>query len=152
VLDLSGITGSGGFLTQTDVGSINGESVDLRVYEQAVQNAVSQRQGELGRPLGIQETAAVRDEVWESFIQNTILQSEIKRRRITITAQELAPLIQAVPPPELQQEPQLQTEGAFDHAKYRAWLASAEDQQHVPYLKAQYRAEILPAKLLRNVT
>lgn len=152
VLDLSGITGSGGFLTQTDVGSINGKSVDLRVYEEAVQNAVSQRQDELGRPLGIQETATVRDEVWESFIQNTILQSEIERRRISVTDQEVAQLIQAVPPPELQSEPQLQTEGVFDQSKYRAWLASAVGQQYVPFLEAQYRAEILRAKLLRNVT
>jgi peptidyl-prolyl cis-trans isomerase D len=152
VLDLSGITGSGGFLTRTSVGSINGESVDLRAYEEAVQNAVSQRQEELGRPLGIQEMAAVRDEVWESFVQTAILQSEIRRRRITVSDAEVTQLIQVAPPPELQAEPQLQTEGVFDPVKYRAWLGSATGQQYVPFLEAQYRAEILRAKLLRNVT
>lgn len=152
VLDLSGITGTGGFLTRTSVGSINGQSVDLRNYEQAVQNAVSQRQSELGRPLGIQELADVRDEVWESFIQNTILEAEVRRRRISVSDQEVAQLIQAVPPPELQADPTFQTEGVFDPAKYRAWLGSAMAAQYVPFLEAQYRAEILRAKLLRNVT
>ena len=152
VVDLSGITGSGGLFTRTSVGSINGESVDLRMYQQAVQNAMNQRQQELGRSLGLEETEQVRDEVWESFVQSTVLRAEVKKRNITVTDDEVAQLIQMVPPPELQADPSFQTEGVFDPTKYRAWLGSAVGQQYVPYLDAQYRDQILRAKLLRNVT
>jgi peptidyl-prolyl cis-trans isomerase D len=152
VVDLSGITGSGGIFTRTSVGSINGESVDLRTYQQAVQNAVNQRQQETGRPLGLEETEAVRNEVWESFVQTTVLRAEVEKRNISVTDDEVAQLIQMVPPPEIQADPTFQTEGVFDPSKYRAWLGSAQGQQFVPFLEAQYRDQILRAKLLRNVT
>ncbi len=152
VLDLSGLTGSGGMFTRTTVGSVNGEGVDIRAYQQAVQNASSERQRQLGRALGLEETEQVRDEVWESFIQNAVLQAEVKRRNIDVTGAEIAEFIQMAPLPEFQNEAIFQTEGEFDINKYHAWLASAAGQQYVPVLEAQYRDEILRAKLLRNVT
>lgn len=152
VVDLSGITGSGGFFSRTSVGSINGEAVDLRTYQQAVQNATSERQQQLGRSLTLQETQQVRDQVWESFVQSAVLQDEISKRHISVSSDEVAQLIAAVPPPEVQQAPDFQTNGQFDMGKYRAWLGSAVGQQNIPYLEQQYRSEILRAKLLRNVT
>lgn len=152
VLDLSGLTGGAGLFTRTDAGSVNGQSVDIRAYQQAVQNASAERQRELGRSLGLEETEQVREEVWESFIQNTVLQAEVKRRNIEVTSQEIAEFIQMAPLPEFQNEAIFQTEGRFDINKYQAWLASAAGQQYIPLLEAQYREEILRAKLLRNIT
>jgi peptidyl-prolyl cis-trans isomerase D len=152
VVDLSGITGSGGLFTRTTVGSVNGQGIDLRSYQQAVQNAITERQQETGRALGLEETEQVRNEVWEAFVQSTVLRSEVKERNISVTDDEVAQLIQMAPLPQLQSAPSLQTEGSFDPAKYRAWLASPDGQQPVPFLEAQYRDEILRAKLLRNVT
>lgn len=152
VVDLSGITGSGGLFTRTSVGSINGQGIDLRTYQQAVQNAVTQRQQETGHSLGLEETEQVRNEVWESFVQTTVLRAEVEKRNISVTDDEVAQLIQMVPLPEMQSDPTFQSEGVFDPAKYRAWLGSAQGQQYVPFLEAQYRDQILRAKLLRNVT
>lgn len=152
VVDLSGITGGGGMFTRTTVGSINGQSVDLRVFQQAVQNATTERQQQLGRSLTLQETAQVRDEVWEGFIQSSVLGAEIEKRNLSVSADEVAQLIQFVAPPELQAAPEFQTEGQFDIAKYQRWLASAVGQQYVPYLEQRYRDELLRSKLLRNIT
>lgn len=152
VLDLSGLSGSSGLFTKTDVGTINGRGVDLRSYEQMVQNAVTERQREMGRGLGIEETQQVRDQVWESIIQRNIIEAEVDRRNITVTSEEIAQVMQVIPLPEIQGDPTFQTEGSFDISKYRAWLTSAVGQQYVPYLEAQYREELLRSKLLRNVT
>ncbi len=152
VVDLSGITGSGGIFSRTSVGSINGDAVDLRTYQQAVQNATTERQQQIGRSLTLEETQQVRDQVWEGFIQSSVLHDEITKRNISVTSDEVAQLIAAVPPPEVQQAPDFQTNGQFDPTKYQAWLGSAVGQQYIPYLEARYRDEILRAKLLRNVT
>lgn len=152
VVDLSGITGSSGFMTRTTVGSIDGESVDSRVYQQAVQQAITQRQQQTAGNLGIEETEAIRNEVWESFIQQAALRREIKRHNLTVSADEIAAAIQTVPPPEVRTEEQFLTDGKFDISKYRRWLGSSVGQQFVPVLEARYRDEILRAKLLRNVT
>ncbi len=152
LVDLSGISGSAGMFSRTSVGSVNGQSIDTRAYEQAVQGATTQRQQQSGRSLSLEETQALRDEVWQSFVQSTVMRDEIARRHITVTPEEVASLIMAVPPPQLQQSAELQTNGQFDPNKYQAWLRSALGQQYVPALEAQYRDEILRAKLLRNVT
>ncbi len=152
VVDLSGITGSTGFMTRTSVGSIDGEAVDSRAYQEAVQQAINQRQQQSGGDLGIEETEEIRNEVWESFVQQAALRKEIKRHKLTVSTDEITQAIASVPPPEIRTEEQFLTEGRFDIEKYRRWLGSAVGQQFVPVLEARYRDEILRAKLLRNVT
>lgn len=152
LVDLSGLSGGGGIMTRTDVGSINGQSVDARVYEEAVQRAISARQQEANRALGLEEIEQVRNEVWEQFIQNVVLQAEVERRNLRVTPEEIVQLIRNVPPPEVQGSPDFQTDGRFDIAKYQAWLGSPLGQQAIPILEAQYRDQLLQAKLLRNVT
>ncbi|MBA2291425.1 MAG: peptidyl-prolyl cis-trans isomerase [Gemmatimonadales bacterium] len=153
VVDLSGITGSSsGFMTRTSVGSINGEAVDSRAYQEAVQQTITQRQGQSGADIGIEETEAIRNEVWEGFIQQVALRSEIAKHKLTVTTDEVAQAIATVPPPEVREEEQFLTEGRFDMSKYTRWLGSPVGQQYVPVLEARYRDEILRAKLLRNVT
>src|SRR5690606_38197605 len=114
VLDLSGLSGSSGLFTKTDVGSVNGRGVDLRTYEQMVQNAVSERQQQLARGLGIEETQQVRDQVWESIVQNNIIEAEVERRNITVSSEEIAQVMQMIPLPEFQSDPTFHTEGSFD--------------------------------------
>lgn len=152
LVDLSGLSGGGGIATKTNVGSINGRSIDARIYEEAVQRATTARQQELGRSLGIEEIQVVRDEVWEQFIQATVLEAEVKSRNLEVTAAELAQVIRNVPPPEFQESPEFQTGGQFDMRKYQAWLTSPVGQQAVPFLESRFRDEILRTKLLRNVT
>jgi peptidyl-prolyl cis-trans isomerase D len=152
LVDLSGLSGGGGVLTKTTVGSINGQSVDARIYTEAVQRAITARQQETGRSLGLEEVDQVRNEVWEQFVQNAVLAAEVERRNLGVSPDEIATLIRNVPPPEVQSSPDFQTDGQFDLTKYQRWLASAIGQQAVPFLEARYRDEILRAKLLRNVT
>jgi peptidyl-prolyl cis-trans isomerase D len=152
LVDLSGLSGGGGVLTKTTVGSINGQSVDARIYTEAVQRAITARQQETGRSLGLEEVDQVRNEVWEQFVQNAVLEAEVERRNLGVSPDEIATLIRNVPPPEVQSSPDFQTDGQFDLTKYQRWLASAIGQQAVPFLEARYRDEILRAKLLRNVT
>jgi peptidyl-prolyl cis-trans isomerase D len=148
IVDLSGITGNGGFLSNTSVGSVNGETIDSRIYQEAVQNATTQR----GGSLGIEELEQVRNEVWESFIQNVALTSEFKRRNITVTAEEVADAISNVPPDEIRTAPDFQTDGQFDMTKYQRWIVSPVGKQYIPVLEQRYREELMRRKLLVAVT
>ncbi len=148
IVDLSGITGSGGFMTNTSVGSVNGQKIDSRLYSAAVQNAVTQK----GGSLGMDDLEQVRNDVWEQLIQNVSLTSEIKRRNITVTADEVADVLRNVPPDEVQTAPDFQTNGKFDMSKYQRWLASPVGQQFIPQLESQYREELMRRKLLVAIT
>ncbi len=152
VVDLSGITGNTGLLTQTTVGKINGQSIDARTYQTVVQQNIDARQRQSPGPLGLEDTQQVRDEVWEQFVQNTVLSAEYRRRGITVTEDEIAEAIRNSPPPEFREVPEFQTDSQFDMGKYQRWLTSSVAQQYLPALEAQYREQIQRSKLLRVVT
>jgi peptidyl-prolyl cis-trans isomerase D len=152
VVDLSGITGNTGLLTQTTVGKINGQSIDARTYQTVVQQNIDARQRQSPGPLGLEDAQQVRDEVWEQFVQNTVLSAEYRRRGITVTEDEIAEAIRNSPPPEFRDVPEFQTDSQFDMGKYQRWLTSSVAQQYLPALEAQYREQIQRSKLLRVVT
>ncbi len=151
VYDLSGLGGGGGMLTTTSVGKVNGESVDARTFQAAVQQAIDARQRQSGASLSLEEVAQVRDQVWDQFVQDLIFRAEYARHGIRATSVEVAEAIKAQPLRELAQNPEFQTDGQFDQAKYHRWLQSASGQQFIPMLEDRYRGEIMRGKLIRGV-
>jgi peptidyl-prolyl cis-trans isomerase D len=152
VLDLSGITGGTGLLTQTSVGKINGRSVDARTYENIVQQSIDARQRQSPGAMGLDDYQQVRDEVWDQIVQSSVLESEYRKRGISVSDDEVVQALRTSPPPEFRNVPEFQTDSQFDVAKYQRWLTSSVAQQYLPSLEAQYRDELQRAKLLRIVT
>lgn len=152
VVDLSGITGGAGLLTKTSVGQVNGRSIDSRTYQSVVQQSIDARQRQAPGALGLEDYQQIRDEVWEQFVQNNVLEAEYKRRGITVSEDEIVEAIRNSPPPEFQKIPEFQTDSQFDLGKYQRWLTSSVAQQYLPSLEAQYREQLERSKLLRVVT
>ncbi len=130
-------------------GKINGEKVDGRVYETAVQQQIEAQQR--GQVLTLEDVNQIRNEVWEQFVQGTVLNAEYRRRGLTASPEEIAEAIKTFPPQQFQNEAEFQTDGKFDLAKYHRWLQSSVAQPYIPALEAQYREDILRNKLLRSV-
>jgi peptidyl-prolyl cis-trans isomerase D len=152
VVDLSGITGGAGLLTKTSVGKVNGRSIDARTYQSVVQQSIDARQRQAPGALGLEDYQQIRDEVWEQFVQNNVLEAEYKRRGITVSEDEIVEAIRNSPPPEFQKIPEFQTDSQFDLGKYQRWLTSSVAQQYLPSLEGQYREQLERSKLLRVVT
>ena len=152
VVDLSGITGNTGLLTKTSVGKVNGRSIDARTYQSVVQQSIDARQRQTPGSLGLEDYQQIRDQVWEQFVQNNVLEAEYKRRGITVGEDEIVEAIRSSPPPEFQKIPEFQTDSQFDLGKYQRWLTSSVAQQYLPSLEAQYREQLERSKLLRVVT
>ena len=152
VVDLSGITGGTGLLTKTSVGKVNGRSIDARTYQSVVQQSIDARQRQAPGALGLEDYQQIRDQVWEQFVQNNVLEAEYKRRGITVSEDEIVEAMRNSPPPEFQKIPEFQTDSQFDLGKYQRWLTSSVAQQYLPSLEAQYREQLGRSKLLRVVT
>ena len=152
LVDLSGITGGSGVFSKTTAGRINGERIDTRTYDEAVQNAIRQQQEQSSAPLTLEDLERVRNDVWEQFIQNKIVSEEMERYNIDVTTDEVLDAIRNDPPPALLADSNFQTDGRFDPAKYDQWLRSTSAQGYIPYLEAQKANEIRQAKLWRIVT
>ncbi len=151
VWDLSGLgSGTGSIFASRSVGKVNGESIDIRVFDQQVQNASAEYQ-QRGVTLGLDQMHNVRDQVWDQTVQSILLRKEYERRGLRVSDAEIVDAIRNLPLPDLRQVPTFQTSGQFDLEKYQRWLASAEGQQYIPVLESQYREQLLQAKLFRSV-
>ncbi|HEY6947769.1 MAG TPA: SurA N-terminal domain-containing protein, partial [Gemmatimonadales bacterium] len=142
----------GKLTTGTSVGKVNGQAIDARVYQQQVQQATEARQRQSQQSLGLDDYQAIRDDVWDQFVTNELLQSEYKRRAIHVTEQEIVEAIRNEPLPEFFRLPEFQTDGKFDLGKYQKWLGSSVAQQFLPAMEDQYRDQLERAKLFRAVT
>jgi peptidyl-prolyl cis-trans isomerase D len=151
VLDLSGITGGTGLLTQTSVGKVNGRSIDARTYQNIVQQSIDARQRQSSGAMGLEDYQQVRDEVWDQIVQSNVLNAEYRRRGINVSEDEIVQAIRTSPLPEFRNVPEFQTDSQFDLGKYQRWLTSSVAQQYLPSLEAQYRDELLRNKLFRLV-
>jgi peptidyl-prolyl cis-trans isomerase D len=152
VLDLSGITGGTGLLTQTSVGKVNGQSIDARTYQTIVQQSIDARQRQSPGAMGLEDYQQVRNEVWDQIVQSNVLNAEYRRRGIRVSDDEVVQAIRTSPLPEFRNVPEFQTDSQFDLGKYQRWLTSSVAQQYLPSLEAQYRDELQRTKLFREVT
>jgi peptidyl-prolyl cis-trans isomerase D len=141
-----------GLGTTSTVGKVNGESVDVRTFQTAVQRTIENRQQESATPLGLEDRARIEDEVWQQFVESGVLESEYKRRGITVSEDEVIQAIRNSPPADFMNVPEFQTDSQFDLNKYQRWLTSSVATQYLPALEAQYRDQIRRSKLLRVVT
>ncbi len=142
----------GSLTRSTSAGKINGRTVDVRSYQQFVQQTIDNRQRESPASLTLEDRNQIEDQVWEQLIQNSVLDAEYRRRGITVTEDEIVDALRTSPPPEFRNVPEFQTDSQFDMAKYQRWLTSSVGAQYLPALEAQYREQIERSKLLRVVT
>ncbi|HET8625710.1 MAG TPA: peptidylprolyl isomerase, partial [Gemmatimonadales bacterium] len=142
----------GNLTASRNVGSVNGEAIDARVYETEVQRVIDTRQRQSPASFGLDDYDAIRNEVWNEFVTEKLLRDEYARRSIQVSDDEIFEAIRTSPLPEFYRLPEFQTDSQFDLAKYQKWLGSSVAQQFVPALEAQYRTQIERAKLVRGIT
>jgi peptidyl-prolyl cis-trans isomerase D len=139
-------------LTRTNtVGKINGESIDARTYQGFVQQSIDNRQRDLPTSLTLEERNQIEDQVWEELVENRVLETEYRRRGITVSTDEVVQAIRNSPPADFRNVPEFQTDSQFDINKYQRWLTSSVGAQYLPALEAQYRDQLRRSKLLRVV-
>ncbi len=154
VLQLSGIfdRNSGSAFSTTSVGKINGQPVDARAYQAAVQQTIDNQQKQTPGRMGLEQTEQIRNEVWDQFVDRAVMESQYKKYGITVDQDEIITAMRTQPIQDLVRSQEFQTDGQFDLAKYQRWLASPGAAPYLDMLAAQYRDELRRSKLLQAVT
>ena len=154
VLQLSGIfdRNSGSAFSTTSAGKINGQTIDARTYNAAVQQTIDNQQRQTPGRLGLEQTEQIRNEVWDQFVDRAVMESQYKKYGITVSQDEIVTAMRTQPIQDLVRSQEFQTDGQFDLAKYQRWLASPAAAPYLDILAAQYRDELRRSKLLQAVT
>jgi peptidyl-prolyl cis-trans isomerase D len=151
LVDSSGLLGLGNapITPGTAVAKVGGTEIPWLTWQNVANNLAAQQERQLGRGLTLDERTQIEDQAFEQLVGNILLEQEYERRGITVSDEEIQLAAQQSPPPELMQNPELQTDGRFDTEKYRRLLNSAAARQQGLLLQLEnyYRTEIPRAKL-----
>jgi peptidyl-prolyl cis-trans isomerase D len=152
-LDTSGVLGAGGGVTPgTTVAQVNGEEITVAEYQAAV-NQMTQQAQQQGASLTLDDQRRLEQMAFDQLVGDILIRQELHRRGIDVSVQEIQQAALTMPPPQLLQSPEFQTEGQFDPAKYQRWITSPAVRQQgvLVMLEGYYRSEIPKAKLAEQI-
>jgi peptidyl-prolyl cis-trans isomerase D len=152
-LDTSGVLGTAGGVTPgTTVAEVNGQSITVAQYQNAVNQMMDQAQRQ-GTALTLDDQRRIEQMAFDQLVGDILITQELRRRGIDVTVQEIQQAALTTPPPQLLQNPEFQTEGQFDPAKYQRWIQSPAVRQQgvLVMLEGYYRSEIPKAKLAEQI-
>ena len=149
----SGLLGRAPVTSTTAVAKVNGEDILATTWYQATQNLEQQETQRSNQSISLDERQRLMDQAYDQLVTDALLRQEYKRRGITVTDDEILQAARFSPPPQLMQDPSLQTDGQFDPAKYQRFLQSplAKQQGLLFQLEQYYRTEIPKEKLFDQV-
>src|SRR5437667_1315747 len=149
----SGLLGRAPVTSTTAVASVNGEDILATTWYQTTQNLEQEATQRSNQSISLDERQRLMDQAFDQLVTDALLHQEYRRRRITVTDDEILQAARYSPPPQLMQAPDLQTDGQFDPAKYQRFLNSpmARQQGLLFQLEQYYRTEIPKEKLFDQV-
>lgn len=149
LVQTSGLLGRERITTSTVVGEVNGTDIPYLTWTNLANNLAQNQERQGGQSMSLDERRRVDDQAFEQLVTEILLQQEYRKRGIKVTDAEVIQAAQFSPPPELIQNPELQTDGQFDIAKYQRLLKSSAARQNglLVQLENYYRNEIPRAKL-----
>ena len=154
LVESSGLLGGGSITPTTAVATVNGEDILVTTWQTLSSQMEQQRTASSGESVSLDARQAMQDEAYNQLVDEALLRQEIRRRGITVSVEELTNAAKYSPPPQLMQDPELQTNGQFDLAKYQRFLASPTAKQSglLVQLENYYRDAIPKQKLYQQVT
>lgn len=150
----SGLFGSAPITSTTAVATVNGEDILVTTWQTLSTQLEQQRTQSSGESISLDERQAIQDQAYNQLVDEALLRQEIRKRGITVSVDELTNAAKYSPPPQLAQDPQLQTNGQFDIAKYQRFLTSPSAKQSglLVQLEGYYRDAIPKQKLYQQIT
>jgi peptidyl-prolyl cis-trans isomerase D len=133
---------------------VNGHEIRYDDYVKQYQDQVQNQQQRTGRTLTEDEVREIQNQTFDQMVLDVLMQQEYARRGIVVTDDEIKQYAAVLPPPWVQQSPELQTDGQFDMAKYQRLITSSYAKQSglLVGMEQYYRTEIPKRKLLDQIT
>jgi peptidyl-prolyl cis-trans isomerase D len=110
----------------TELGSVNGKEIDYKEFENQVQLGIEQQKQQTGEDPDEATIQMIRDQVWENFVQQILVQQEIEKLGIRVTDQEILDWVYNKPQtlPDAVKRSFIDSTGQFNMGFYQQALES----------------------------
>lgn len=144
-MDITGLKTRQGVL-----GKVNGQEITLQQFNQAYSNQLEQYRQRTNSDLDENQTSYLREQVWDMFVRNILIDQAIKQKHIKATDQEIIYRLFNAPPAMIRNNPNFQNDQKqFDFAKYNAALNNPPFPNYWQYWEENLRY-YLPQQELEN--
>ena len=95
----------------------------------------------------------VREDAWNSLVGQMLMAQQFSKYNIQVSSKELAEYVKVMPPQELAQAEDFQTNGQFDMGKYQTYLQNLatspnpQAEQLLMYIEATVKSQVMINKL-----
>ena len=147
--DVSGLIGRAPVTASSVVATVNGEEIPYLTWQNLVNSLAQQEQQQSQRGITLDDQRRLEEQAFEQLVGDVLLSQEYARRGIRVSDAEIREAALLSPPPQVYQNPDFQTDGRFDPAKYQRFISSpvARQQGLLLQLENYYRAELPKSKL-----
>lgn len=147
--DVSGLIGRAPVTASSVVATVNGEEIPYLTWQNLVNSLAQQEQQQAQRGITLDDQRRLEEQAFEQLVGDVLLSQEYARRGIRVSDAEIRDAALLSPPPQVYQNPDFQTDGRFDPAKYQRFISSpvARQQGLLVQLENYYRAELPKSKL-----
>ncbi|MCP4583314.1 MAG: hypothetical protein GY839_17035 [candidate division Zixibacteria bacterium] len=139
------------------IGRINDQDISITVFSRTYESKYQELLQTNTDP-NEEDLERLRDETWNTIVGQTLIAQQIREKGIQITNEELAEYVKVLPPNELYQSEDMQTDGQFDPMKYQNYLQnlvtspSPQAHQILLYIESTVKSQVLMNKLQGLIT
>ncbi|HTP12373.1 MAG TPA: SurA N-terminal domain-containing protein, partial [Bacteroidota bacterium] len=150
------LTGRKGFRGNEEViGQVDGKNIEYKDFSEAVRRTADQQKKQSGTDLDDETERQVRSQVWNSMVDEILIEKEIARLGISVTDQEIVDWVQGPNPPEFLVNQFKDSTGTFRRDAYYAAMRDPQNRQAwvqvEDVLRQQRKREKLQSVLLSTI-
>ncbi len=138
-----------------EIGNIDGRSITYQEFQQVLDNVIEDRKKQNeGKDLDENTILSLREQVWNDYVTNAVLQRAAKDMNITVSDQEVMDWVTGDSPPEMLAQYFRDSTGQFNRAQYEQFLQNpgAENIPVLVQIESRLKDDILRQKLTSILT
>jgi len=139
-------------LRSNNVGSIDGVEISYSQFAQAVDNYEKQWAAQQGIEVDPNRRPMLRDQVWNQFITQKVLEKKIDEYGIVVTDEEIYDAIMGDNPPEYLKKDFIDSTGHFNRNLYETALKDPRNKQLLITIEQGIKEEKKREKLMEYLT
>ncbi|MBE0645967.1 MAG: peptidylprolyl isomerase [Bacteroidetes bacterium] len=141
--------------SMNEIGNIGGKAISYQEFQDVVERVSEQRKDQnKGRELTENDYMQIREQVWNDFVTQAIVEQAIEDFGISVADQEITDWVFSENPPEQLTQYFKDSTGQFNRDAYNQFLQNPgpENQQALVAIESQLRSELLRTKLTNILT
>jgi len=129
------------------VGYVDGNEITYKDFSAAVERMRKQREQSTGKEIAPEQMDQFRDQVWETLINQKLIEKKMKDYGITVTDQEIKDALLGPNPPAELQRSFMDSTGQFDRAAYEAAILDPRNKEIMIQVEEGIRQQLYQKKL-----